>query len=312
MSNMNLQQARVVDPVLSSHASGYTNAEFIGSLLFPAVATIKAGGSRIEFGKEAFQKYNLRRAAGGKLTQVTFGHEGKPFACTQDGLEVPLPDEVRREADGVPGIDLQQNSIDYGMEIIKKSLEDEQAAIARNWDNYDNNHRMILAAGSQWSDANGKPTANILLAKEEVRKTTGRYPNLVVLSPVAMAAAQEHATIVDRIKFTGRDSATPEILAKLWGVEKVVVGPAVTANDAGEFSDVWGNDVIVAFSRMQGSPGMHAPNYGYTYTLAGHPAALKPYYDNPSLSWKFPVLYERAPVLTAAGAGFLIKDAAVL
>lgn len=312
MSNMNLQQARVVDPVLSSHASAYTNADFIGSLLFPSVPVTKAGGLRIEFGKEAFQKYNIRRAPGGKISQVTFGHEGKAYACVQDALAVPVPDEVRRETEGVPGIDLQQQAVDFGMEVAKKSLEDEQAAIARDWDSYDNNHRLILAAGSRWSDDAGKPTANILLAKEEVRKTTGRYPNLVILSPAAMAAVQDHPSIIDRIKYTGRDSATTDILAKLWGVEKVVVGAAVTADTAGEFSDVWGNDVIVAFSRMQGSPGIHAPNYGYTYTLAGHPAVVKPHYDNDHFAWMFPILYERAPLLTAAGAGFLIKDAAVL
>lgn len=34
---MNAAQARVVDPILTNHARGYTNAEMIGRFLFPTV-----------------------------------------------------------------------------------------------------------------------------------------------------------------------------------------------------------------------------------------------------------------------------------
>lgn len=52
--SMSLSQARVVDPVLTTHAQGYKNADFVGMALFPRVDVAKSGGQVIEFGREAF------------------------------------------------------------------------------------------------------------------------------------------------------------------------------------------------------------------------------------------------------------------
>lgn len=52
-----LSKLRVVDPVLSALALGYSNAAFIGDQLLPFVNLDKEGGKIPRFGKDAFKVY---------------------------------------------------------------------------------------------------------------------------------------------------------------------------------------------------------------------------------------------------------------
>ena len=55
-SNMNTAEARVIDPILSTHAQGYRNAEYIGHLILP-IADIPVRGMRVlKFGKDSFSQ----------------------------------------------------------------------------------------------------------------------------------------------------------------------------------------------------------------------------------------------------------------
>jgi hypothetical protein len=125
-----------------------------------------------------------------------------------------------------------------------------------------------------------------------------------------MAKLRQHPNVVDRMKYTGRDVATAEILAALFGVQRVLVGDAIYSNDAGTaFTDVWGKDVVVAYTELGSVADMGAPSYGYTYQLSGYPLAEDPYYDRNTKSWVFPVTRAEAPVLASASAGYLITNA---
>lgn len=306
---MNLGQVRVINPILTTVALGYKQPQFVGSLLFPRVPVQVSGGQVLEFGKEAFTLYNARRAPGGATKRIDFGYAGKPYALLQDSLEGKVPREMLRDAAKVPGIDLGSRAVRLVMSSLTLGLEYDQAQLARNTANYDAGHQVTLANGSRWSDAGSDPTADILVAKEAIRSTIGLYPNTVVLSPKAFSAIQTNAKILARFQYTSHDSITTEMLQVLWDIERVVVGKAVTADDAGAMSDVWGTDVVVAYVPLEAS-SMEEPSYGYTYAMEGNPLVEQPYYDNNAKSWIYPVTYERAPVQTGITAGYVIKTAA--
>ena len=59
---MNASQVRVIDPILSNVALGFKNSSFIGTGVAPIVPVSISGGQVLQFGKEAFQAFNLRRA----------------------------------------------------------------------------------------------------------------------------------------------------------------------------------------------------------------------------------------------------------
>ena len=65
-----MQDLRIVDPVLTNLARGYSNAAFAGTVLFPVVNVNKEAGKIPLFGKEAFTIYNTERALRAKSNKI--------------------------------------------------------------------------------------------------------------------------------------------------------------------------------------------------------------------------------------------------
>lgn len=298
---------RVVNPILTTHVQGYKQPGMIGEALFPRVPVEVSGGQILEFGKEAFKLYNARRAPGAGTKRIQFGYLGKPFALLNDALEAPVPREYLRDASQVPGIDLGTRAVNLVMRSILLGQEVDQAALALDASLYDANHKTALLGADKWSDPASKPIAQMEDYREAVRASTGVYPNVLALSAQAFSALSTNEQLLAKFQYTSPDSLTPEMLARLFKVEKVVVGEAVSADDAGAFTDVWGNNAVLAYVPQHPS-GMEEPSYGYTYTMMGHPLVEEAYYDNNAKSWIYGVGFERAPVLSGISAGFLIQN----
>lgn len=312
MSQMTPSQARVVDPILSTHAQGYARPGNVAKKLFPVAFVGTYGGQVLEFGKESFRRYNTKRAPGTATKRLTFGHAGKPYAIVPSALEAIVPREVQNDAAQVPGIDLATDAIDVVLDVTELEHECECADLARNAANYDADHKVTLVGADRWTGT-GDPTVDIGAASEAIRASIGVRPNLVMLSATAFNACNSNAKILDRLKYTGRDSVTVEQLAKLWNVKEVVVGEAVSASgQADDFGDVWGDDVIVAYVAPAAGGNRRSaakPSYGYTYAINGMPSVEAPYYDNGSKGWVYGVSNDSTPVLSGITAGYLIKDA---
>ncbi|RMG58801.1 MAG: hypothetical protein D6717_02375 [Gammaproteobacteria bacterium] len=302
----NLNQVRVIDPVLSNVAQGYRHPELVGHALFPRVPVQVSGGQVLEFGRESFRLYNARRAPGANTRRIEFGYLGKPFALVQDALEGKVPFEHLRDANRAPGVNLGTRAVNGVMRALSLALEKEQADIARNPANYDANHVIDLAA-AKWTDDANNPNKDLDTGKTAIADTIGIEPNTLVLSRAAFYAAKNNANVVNRFKYTSKESITAEMLANLWDLERVVVGKAISFDDAGNSTALWGADAVLAYVPESPS-GMEEPSYGYTYTMEGHPIVEQAYQDRNAKSWIYPVTYERAPVLSGMTAGYLLQN----
>lgn len=304
---MNLNQTRVIDPVLTTVALGYQNAEFVGGVLFPRVPVEISGGQVLQFGKEAFMSYNLRRAPGSSTKRAEFGYLGAPFALINEAIDVPIPREMQRDASIMPGIDLGTRAVNVGMRIVGISLEIAQAALAVNAANYDGAHKITLAGVSKWSNAASDPVAQIDTGRDAVRSTVGRYPNTLLLSPVAFTAIKNNPNVKARFQYVSANSITEDMLAKLLNIDTVVTAKAIQSDDTGAFTDVWGNNALLAWVPPAVEAQVETPSYGYTYTMQGHPLVEVPFWDPNTKSWVYGVAMERQPVITAPNAGYLIQ-----
>jgi len=316
--SMSLSQARLVDPVLTQHVRGYRNATFVGMELFPPVDVEVAAGQVIEFGREAFLRYNARRAPGATTKRVSFGHFGKPYRLFNDALDATVPRELQRDAKQVPEVDLGMRATNVTMRAMTLGLEIEQAEMARDAANYPAANKVTLTGSSQWSHADSAPMDAIDTGMEAVRAATGLYPNVALLPAKVWRRLRRHPKILAGIT-NNTGVISEDMLATIIGVRRVVVAGAVEApNDVavnpplgpftGAFTDVWGKDVILAYVATN-PEGMEEPSFGYTYRLRGHPMVEQARYDGDTKSWIYGVSYERAPQLTGMSAGYLIKDA---
>lgn len=313
MTQHTLAQSRIIDPILTTHATGYVRPGNVGRLLFPIAYVSAYGGQRIQFGKEGFRRYNTKRAPGAQASTVTFGYAGAPYAIIPRALDAVVPREIMNDASQVPGLDLASDAVDLVLDVLDLDHEYDCAAVALNASNYDSDHKVALVGADRWTGASGDPANDIRVGREAIRESTGVRPNIAVLSPSAFSACETNAALLDRIKHTGRDAVTTDILAKLWNIDTVAVGEAVGAsgiNDA--FGDVWGADVVLAYVAPPtggNRRNVARPSYGYTYAMQGHPLVEKPRWDGGARSWIYGVSADREPLLTGVTAGYLIQNA---
>lgn len=313
MPQMTPAQARVIDPILTTVAQGYKNSEMVGMNLFPSVPVGQRGGKILSFGKEDFRLYATGRVPGANTKRVQFGHASGSYALEQHALEGMVPYELMEDANAVPGINLGSGAVTKVQNIIALRTEKAQADLATAAANYAASNKVTLAGTAQWSDygAVSDPAGDIEAAKSAVRALIGRRPNTVVMGAAVFAKLRNHPKVIDRIKYTGRDSATTELLAALFGVQRVVVGDAIYEDDAGAMADVWGKSVVVAYTDIGGIADMGLPTYGYTYRLGGYPIVEQVYHDRNAKSWIYPVTDEVSPVIAGASAGYLISAAVI-
>jgi hypothetical protein len=312
MPQINLSQARVVDPVMTAVAQGYQNAAMVASALFPRVTVGVRAGNIIQFGKEDFMLYNTGRSPGENRKRVQFGYSGAPYALLDYALDGQLPIEHAQESANGPGIDMSAATVRKVLNIMDLRLEKQSADIARNAASYGAGNKVTLSGTAQWSDYSGtsNPISVIETAKEAVRAGTGKRANTVVLGALVMSKLKHHPVVRDYCKYTGRDVATANLLAALFDVERVIVGDAIYSNDAGTvFTDVWGKDVVVAYTDTATLADMGTPSYGYTYVLNGYPNVAEAYFDKGCDSYLFPTTRSEAPVLASAASGYLITNA---
>lgn len=310
--SMNTSQARVIDPILTQHARGYQNPDFVGSALFPLVDMLTRAAKRIEFDRAAFRRRRTRRAPGTPITALEFGHEGKPVLLHQEALSAVVPIEHQEDAKAVPGIDLQQDAVDTVLAVIGLEREIQQASTARNAASYAATNKSALAGDDKWSDPDSDPKTQVFDAKEVIRKRIGFRPNTLVLAGGLTSSLGKHPKILDHFKYTNSASVTIAMLQAYFDVANVVFGDAIYDLQDGTTVDVWGSDAILAYVAPAGASGrrsMARPSFGYTYQLHGGALVEPSRYDADIRSWKNDCIDEFSAELVGPDAGFLFQGA---
>lgn len=310
MNALNTRSARVIDPVLSGIAQGYTHAQRVGNVLFPAVPVLQRGGKVIEFGLESFYDYKAKRAPGADAMNIQFGYEGKPFSLDQYALDAPVPREHMQDAETVPGIDLGKRAVTVVMDSMSLTLEVEQAQLATNPANYAGNNRLALTGADTWDDPASDPEGDIEMAKAAVRATCGVEPNRMVIANAAFKALKYHPKVADKFKYTTAESVTAKMLAALFDLDEIAVGKTLYIDPTAAtptFREAWDNVAVLAYTPTQ-DRSIEQPSFGYTYTLKGNPFVESPRWDGNKRSWVYGVTYERKPVLTGIASGFLFQS----
>ena len=308
MPILTTQQVKVINPLLTRVVQGYAQGEFVFNTLFPAVEVTSRSGKVIEFNKSDFAIFNTRRSPGAATRRRPIGYGDRDYQLYQDSLEGELPIEFIEEAaaTGVP-FDLQREAAEAPMRSILLNLEVDQANIATNASNYDDNHKVTLSGTDQWGQG-ASVISQINQWREAVRSSIGVYPNRAIIGPSAFLAAIEDPDIRDYFKHTSSDSVTEEMLARTLRLESLKVATTKKLNElTGDLEDVCGDSVVLGYVPTTIS-SRRTPSYGYTYTLRGYPVAEEPYYDKNHKTWYFPATAERQPQLTAMAAGFLAQN----
>jgi hypothetical protein len=302
MSQMTTQQARGGDPYLTEVAQNAILQEFVGHHLFPSVSVTARGGNVLEVEGHEQVLYETERVPGSNVAKVYYGFQDKPFHMASHGLAETVPAELVDQHSQYPGEALQKAAALRVMRKLGLRVEYEQAQKALNPASYSAANKRTLSGAAQWTDEDSTPTADIETGRKAIRAKKGFYPNVALLSAAAFAAVRLHPA------FAGRDPITPEYLAALWDIEKVVVGKATYQAADETFIDVWGQNLILAYVPPNEPVDLLEPSFGYTYRYEGCPHVDAATLEKKTNNWVHIATDEFFIELVMADAGYLLQN----
>ncbi len=266
-----LQDLRIVDPVLTTIARGYTNADFVAENLFPYVPITKEGGKIPAFGKEEFLLYNTERAVRGDSNRIAAETRNSiTISLTEHDLEYPV-DYRESQEDIFPLQEYATYRVTKGIQLQREMMA---ATLAQSPSNYPSSNVLALSGTSTFSNASTDPVEVIDTCRYAMAAQIGTKPNTMIIGASAYLAIKNNPNVINRLKYTAEKIVTVDILKAIFGMQDIVVGEAVYSTDAGTTQFIWGPNVILAYvpdkidSKLK-TP--YRPSFGYTLQKSGYP-----------------------------------------
>lgn len=310
---MNLDQVRVIDPILTQIAQGYKNTDGVATFFAPAVSMSVRAGRTLVFGKEAFAAQTFLRAPGANIQKIQNEFGTRSFALRQEAISWQIAEEVAAEArNGAAAIDLRAYAAKDAANRLMQSWEVQVASKVLDITQYETGNILDLATYNSGADQFNNPTSDIEVLmdamKEQIRSQIGCYPNKMVISPDAFNALKRNKRIRD---FMQRGVLVNEkTLAEIFGLDEIRVARRLKLNPENNELDNIYNNVAILFYHPSGSTDGFTPaldaNYGtpafaYTYTLAGYPISTPERFNIDRRVFEGDILVERSFELVGMG-----------
>jgi len=181
------------------------------------------------------------------------------------------------------------------------------ADMVQNPANYSVGNKIALSGASRFTDATSDPEGVVSDAKAAVRAKIVKEPNTMVIGYATWRVLKRHPQLKAILSETRSRLVQLADLREIFEIENIVIGKAVKASDAGVTSDIWGDNMVLAYvPRSNGDRSPYEPSFGYTLRKRGNPVV-----DTRTEDGKIELIRNTdifRPFLLGADAGYLISD----
>lgn len=305
-----LSKLRVVDPVLTNLAIGYSNAELVGEQLLPFVMVDKEGGKIPVFGKEQFKIYQTERALRAKSNRINPDDIGGiDIVLDEHDLEYPI--DYREDAESA--FPLQATGTNAVVEGIRLRHEKMVADMTQNPANYGAGNKLALSGTGCFDNAASDPEGVVDDAKAAIRAKIVREPNTMVIGYQTWRLLKRHPQLKAILSDTRSRLVQLADLREIFDIENIVVGKAMYSTDAGATVDLWGDTMVLAYvpKATGAAPGganrsIYQPSFGYTPRRKGMPQIDIRTEDNKLELIRNTDIFR--PYMLGADAGYLVTN----
>ena len=252
-----------VDAILSNISIQYRNAAYVGSLLMPVVPVKKRSDIYYKYDSKAdrFRIPETLRApktdsktVGWKVT--TEGYVTNEYALND------LIDDIERDNADKP-LNMELDTVEFLTDIILLSQEKRYVDLLTG---SLMTHNTTITV--KWEDyTNSSPILDIKAGKQNVHSRIFRDPNTLLLGKQVYDVLENHPDILERIKYVQKGVVTAELMASVFGVDKVIVGGAgYNTKKEGQtaiYDYLWGKIALLAY--VEPRPGLKKFSLGYTF-----------------------------------------------
>ena len=305
MTAHNLAALRVQDPVLTKLAQGYHNLELIGEVLMPTVEIDKEAGKIPKFGRLAFRLPSTVRNLRGTSNRL----DPEDITAIDVALEehdVEYAIDYREENEAI--FSLRQFALNTTQDVIALGREKEVATLALDENKYDSGNKVTLSGTSKITSKQADIFAMFDTGIRAVKRAIGRKPNVCVIAGDVWAALKEHPAVIEKLKYSQVAIVTPEVFAKLIGIDTVKIGEAVY-EESNQLKYSWSDAIVLAYVAPRSTERkgtVSEPSYGYTVRRQGG-LFVDTYKENGGKLEVIRTTDIHKPHLLGASAGYLIK-----
>ncbi len=254
------------------------SAAYIADKVFPKVPVKKQSDLYTKYSKLDWRRTNAEKRAPGTETKgVGWKTDHGQYFCHVYGVHKDVDDQTRANADSIYNLDRDATEFVTNQLLLKRDLDWNAAFFkAGVWE-------TEYTGGTdftQWDDSDSDPVDDVSQWSIEFRKLTGQAPNVMVLGAHTMQKLKQHPAIIERIKYTQRGIVSEDLIATLFGVNRLYTSYA-TIGDGPETTDARTQEATATYDfitpgkgalllHTPSAPGLQTPAAGYTFTWNGY------------------------------------------
>jgi len=252
------------DQILTNISIMYRNAAYVGTEIMPIVPVKKKSDIYYIYDSKAdrFRIPKTLRAPRSESRTVDWKVTTDGYVCDEHALN-SLIDDIERDNADKP-LNLETDTVEFLTDIVTLGLE------MRIKDMIEATLSANAPTNGVWSDYTTEtidPIADIEIAKAAIHAVIFREPNVLLLGKAVYDKLKYHPKIIELIKYSQKGVLTTDLMASIFGIEKVIVGKA-GYNTAKEgktavLSYLWGKNAILAY--VEPRPGIKKFSLGYTF-----------------------------------------------
>ena len=292
-----------VNAAMTRVSIAYRNANYIAGEIFPGIPVENQSDEYFVFSKaDWFRNEAGPRAPGTRGPEVEYALSSSTYSCRPISATKVVPDEVVDNADSPlrPRIEAVEYATDKVLLYMEHNVASKVFATS-TWSG-------SATPATTWDDDASDPLNDVETARETVVGSIGREPNVCVIGREVWSDLKNHPDLLERIKHTQTGIMTPELLAELFEVEKLLIGRAIyTTSQEGttaSYSFLWGKDCW--FGWVPSAAGLMIPAAGYVFTWKNRTVEKFRRAEEKSDAYRAEVNFDAK--VTSADAGYYMPD----
>lgn len=265
------------------------SADFIGDQIFPALPVDKRSDVFWKYSKSDFRRTDAeKRAPGTESAGIDWTLTEDNYYADIYAVHKDIDDQTRANADSNFHLDSDATRLVTNHLLLQRdSLWASKFFATGLWGVEYTGVGATPSTGQflQWDVAGSGPLENVTKWKTAFRLSTGKKISFMVVGANVWDTLQNHAEILDRIKFTQTGIITEDLVARFFGIDKFVVchasiatGPQINDAKAQDAAATYGfinNPDALLLGYAPKSPSLLTPSAGYTFNWKGYGAGNK-------------------------------------
>lgn len=263
--------------------------DFLADDIFPGVPVDKRSDIFWKYSKSDWRRTDAKkRAPGTESAEIGWSNTTDTYFAEVYAAHVDIDDQTRANADSNWKLDSDASRLVTNHLLLQK----DQLWVSSFFQTGIWTQEYTGVAGTpsgaqfkQWDAAGSDPLSNFSTQKAAFRLSTGKPVSFMVVGVDVWTALQNHAAILDRIKYTQKGVVTEDLVAEFFGVKKfrvawasetnvAQVNDAVTQDAAATYQFI-ASPKSVLFGYAPSSPSLLEPSAGYTFNWRGYGAGNK-------------------------------------